>query len=93
MSPIYRIVSEKLSSENSTLYKERMGFFHPAISQFSMAAITRKELKIAQIAQINKLFQFLHLIVHKVTPPMLMNKNVNNNVVKDSCILFQNMRI
>ena len=70
-----------------------MGFFHPAISQFSMAAITRKELKIAHIAQINKLFQFLHLIVHKVTPRMLMNKNVNNNVVKDSCILFQNMRI
>ena len=47
-----------------------MGFFHPAISQFSMAAITSKELKIAQIAQINKLFQFLHLIVHKVTPSM-----------------------
>ena len=42
-----------------------MGFFQPAISQFSMAAITRK---IAQIAQINKLFQFLHLIVHTVTP-------------------------
>ena len=63
MSPINRI-----ASENSILYKEHMGFFHPAISQFSMAAITSKELKIAQIAQINKLFQFLHLIVHTVTP-------------------------
>ena len=35
-----------------------------------MAAITRKELKIAQIAQIDKLFQLLHLIVHTVTPSM-----------------------
>ena len=32
-----------------------------------MAAITRKELKIAQI---DKLFQLLHLIVHTATPSM-----------------------
>ena len=41
-------------------------FCHKAISQFSMADIafnmTRKGLKIAQIAQPNQLFQLLHLV-------------------------------
>ena len=41
-------------------------FCHPAISQFSMAAVSFviacKELKIGQIAQINQLFQLLNLI-------------------------------
>ena len=55
-------------------------------------------LRFFQPTQIDKLFQLLHLIVHTVTPSMgltrmLMSKNVNNNVVKDLCILFQNMRI
>ena len=50
----------------------------PAILQFLMADISFniacKELKIAQIAQLNQLFR------------MLMRKNVNNDVSKDSPI-------
>ena len=56
--------------KNSKLYKQCMSsltrFCHPAISQFSMAAVSFviacKELKIGQIAQINQLFQLLNLI-------------------------------
>jgi len=50
-----------------------------------------KELKIAQIAQLNHLFQLLHL-VHIYghgfyeSSRMLMTKNVNNDVSKDSPI-------
>ena len=50
-----------------------------------------KELKIAQIAQLNQLFQLLHLAhiqghcLYQVSR-MLMSKNVNNDVSKDSPI-------
>ena len=50
-----------------------------------------KELKIAQIAQLNQLFQLLHLAhiyghgFYEVGR-MLMSKNVNNDVIKDSPI-------
>ena len=46
--------------------------------------IACKELKIAQIAQLNQLFQLLQL-VHELSR-MLMRKNVNNDVSKDSPI-------
>ena len=52
--------------------------------------IACKELKIAQIAQLNQLFQLLHL-VHIYghgfyeSSRMLMRKDVNNDVSKDSC--------
>ena len=65
------------------------------ISQFLMSDISFntacKELKIAQIAQLNQLFQLLHLAhiyghcFYKVNR-MLMSKNVNNDVSKDSPI-------
>ena len=61
------MVSEKFSSKNSKFYRGCMAhklFCHPAISQFLMADISFntacKELKIAQIAQLNELFQLLH---------------------------------
>ena len=53
--------------------------------------IACKELKLAQIAQINQLFQLLHL-VHIYShgfcefSRMLMRKNVNNDVSKNSPI-------
>ena len=53
--------------------------------------IACKELKIAQIAQLNQLFQVL-LLVHMCghgfceLSRMLMRKNVNNDVSKDSPI-------
>ena len=72
-----------------------MGSCHTAISQFLTADISfnivRKELKIAQIAQIYQLFRLLHLIhtyghgVYELSC-MLMRKNVNNDVSKDSPI-------
>ena len=55
--------------------------------------IACKELKIAQIAQLNQLSQFLHL-VHEhghsfyELSRILMKKNVNNDVSKDSPITF-----
>ena len=53
--------------------------------------IARKELKIAQIAPLNQLFQLLHLVRiygHGFCElsRMLMRKNVNNDVSKDSPI-------
>jgi len=53
--------------------------------------IACKELKIAQIAQLNQLFQLLHLVhinSHGVyeSSRMLMRKNVNSDVSKDSPI-------
>ena len=70
-------------------------FCHTAISQFLIADISFniacKELKIAQIAQLNQLFQVLHL-VHMCghgfceLSRMLMRKNVNSDVSKDSPI-------
>ena len=53
--------------------------------------IACKELKIAQIAQLNQLFQVLHLIHiygHGFCElsRMLMRKNVNSDVSKDSPI-------
>ena len=50
---------------------------------------TCKELKIAQIAQLNQLFQPLHLAhIHGHgfydVSRMLLSKNVNNDVSKDS---------
>ena len=53
--------------------------------------IARKELKIAQIAQLNQLFQLLHLVhiyghsFYELSR-MLMRKNVNNDVSRDSPI-------
>ena len=96
LSPIHRMVSEKFSSENSKFLQRTYGslsFCHTAISQFLMADISFniacQELKIAQIAQLNQLFQVLHL-VHIYShgfyelSRMLMRKNVNNDVSKDS---------
>ena len=70
-------------------------FCHTANSQFLIADISFnvacKELKIAQIAQLNQLFQLLHL-VHMCghgfyeLSRMLMRKNVNSDVSKDSPI-------
>ena len=70
-------------------------FCHTAISQFLMADISFniacKELKIEQIFQLYQLFQLLHL-VHTYghsfyeLSRMLMRKNVNNGVSKDSHI-------
>ena len=50
--------------------------------------IACKELKIAQIAQFNQLFQLLHLVPiygcgFNELSRMLMRKNVNNDVNKD----------
>ena len=53
--------------------------------------IARKELKIAQIAPLNQLFQLLHLVhiyghgFYELSG-MLMRKNVNSDVSKDSPI-------
>ena len=53
--------------------------------------IACKELKIAQIAQLNQLFQLLHLVhiyghgFYELSR-MLMRKNVNSDVSKDSPI-------
>ena len=70
-------------------------FCHTAISQCLVADISFniacKELKIDQIAQLNQLFQLLHL-VHIYghgfceLSRMLMRKNGNNDVSKDSPI-------
>ena len=70
-------------------------FCHTAVSQFLMADISFniacKELKIVQIAQLNQLFQLLHLVhiygygFYELSG-MLMRKNVNNDVSKDSPI-------
>ena len=55
--------------------------------------IAYKELKIAQIAQLTQLFQLLHLVriyghgFYELSS-MLMRKNVNNDVSKDSPIHF-----
>ena len=71
-------------------------FCHPAISQLLMAYISFnaacKELKIAQIAQLNQLFQPLHLAYiygHSFysVSRMLLSKNVNNDISKDSPIV------
>ena len=56
-----------------------------------------KELKIPQIAQLNQLFQLLHLALiygHSFywVSRMLMSKNVNNDVSKDSPIRQRPMR-
>ena len=63
------MVSEKFSSTKSKVYREWMAhwfFCHTAISQFLMADISFniacKELKIAQIAQLNPSFQLWHLV-------------------------------
>ena len=57
--------------------------------------IACKELKIAQIAQLNQLFQLLHLVhiyghgFYELSR-MLMRKNVNNDVSKESPIVQRN---
>ena len=92
------MVSEKISSKSSKFYRACTAyqlFCHPAISQFLMSDISFntacKELKIAQIAQLNLLFQLLHLAHiydHRFyyVSRMLMRKNVNNDVSKGSPI-------
>ena len=53
--------------------------------------IACKQLKIEQISQLNQLFQLLHLVhtyghgFHDLSR-MLMRKNVNNDVSKDSLV-------
>ena len=82
----------------SKFYKECMAyepFCHPAISKFSIADISSniacKEPKIAQIAQVNQLFQLSNLVrtyghgFYELSR-MLVRKNVNNDVNKDSPI-------
>ena len=92
---MYRIVSENYSFKNSRFDKECMAHkpsCHPAISQLSMADISFniafKELRIAQIAQVNQLFQLLNLVQYGhgfyELNRMLMRKNVNNDASKDS---------
>ena len=56
-----------------------------------------KELKIAQIGQLNQLFQLLHLVhiyghgfYELPVSHMLMRKNVNNDISKDSPIAVLN---
>ena len=70
-------------------------FLQPSNSQFLVAAISFvidcKELKIAQTCQNSQLFQPLHLICTYDDPfngltGVLMNKNLNNDVNKDSPI-------
>ena len=66
-------------------------FCHTAVSQFLMADISLniacKELKIAQIARLNQLFQLLHSVhiydhgFYELTR-MLMRKNVNKTSAK-----------
>ena len=80
LSPIPRMVSEKFSSKNSKFYRECMAhqlFCHPAISQFLMTDISFnpacKELKIAQIAHLNQLFQRLHFSLY-IRPRLLWVK-------------------
>ena len=96
LSPIHRMVSEKFSSKYSKFNRECMAHHllcRPAISQFLMADIyiniACKQLKIEQIAQLNQLFQLLlsvHIYGHGFydLSRMLMRKNVNNDVSKDS---------
>ena len=53
--------------------------------------IACKELKIAQIARLNQLFQLLHLVCiydhgSYELSSMLIRKNVNNDVSEDSSI-------
>ena len=94
------MVSEKFFSKISKFYRgctAHKRFCHPAISQFLLSDISFntafKELKIAQIAQLNQLFQLLRLAdiyghcFYNVSR-MLMSKNVNNGVSKDSPIRF-----
>ena len=99
------MVSEKFSSKNSKFYRECIAheiFCHPAISQFLMADVSFnnacKEVKIAQIAQFNQLFRLLHLVhiygcgfYELPVSRMLMRKNVNYDVSKDSPIVVLNM--
>ena len=68
-------------------------FCHPAILQIFIAAssfvLNHKELEIAQTVQINQLFQLLNLIcvygdVFYGLTRMLVKKNVNKDVSKDS---------
>ena len=105
LSPIHQMVSEKFSSKNSKFYRECIAheiFCHPAISQFLMADVSFnnvcKEMKIAQIAQFNQLFRLLHLVhiygcgfYELPVSRMLMRKNVNYDVSKDSPIVLLNM--
>ena len=58
--------------------------------------MTRKGLKIAQIAQPNQLFQLLHLVhIYDHGFYEFMRRNVNNDVSKDSPVetLFFNMTL
>ena len=61
-------------------------FCHPAISQFLMAVISFntacKELKIAQLNQVFQLLHYGHGFCE--VSRMIMRKNVNNDVSKDS---------
>ena len=73
-------------------------FFHPAILQFLMSDISFntacKELKIAQIAQLN-LLHLAHIYGHGFywVSCMLLSKNVNNDVRKASPIEDTEMKL
>ena len=64
LSPIYRIISEKLFFKTPKLYKEWMGSLTTlppsnfAVFTALSFVVACKELKIAQAAQINQIFQF-----------------------------------
>ena len=70
LSLIFQIISLKFSLKKSKLSKKGMGFQrlpHPVILQFPVVPISfvvvRKELNIAQIAQINQLLKLLNSIL------------------------------
>ena len=60
--------------------------------------IACKELKLAQIAQLNQLFKLLHLVhiygdgFYELSR-MLMKKNVNKDVSKDSLVAWPDRRV
>ena len=91
------MVSEKFSFENSKFYKDVWLIYILATQQFRSfrwlifpsILISCKELKNAQIAQVNQLFQLLNLVriywqgFYELSR-MLMRKTINIDVSKDS---------
>ena len=90
------MVSEKFSFENSKFYKDVWLIYIFATQQFRSfrwlifpsILISCKELKTAQIAQVNHLFQLLNLVriyaqgFYELSR-MLMRKTINIDVSKD----------
>ena len=95
------MVSEKFSFENSKFYKDVWLIYVLATQQFRSfrwlifpsILISCKELKNAQIAQVNQLFQPLNLVrIHGQgfyeLSRMLMRKTINIDVSKDSAFVL-----